>query len=334
MSDASLLTPDSPSSSAPPPMPEKPLHTLHFHSSQRLLMISDLHLEPARPDITETLFTLLNKVEHGLPIKNNLSKQEHTASKTRYDALFILGDFFEVWIGDDHETPLTLAVAERLRRVAKAGTKIYFTRGNRDFLLGNDYCDHTQMTLLDDVTLLTITQDEIPSSNGKEALNTLDTLNKSGSSQHDLTYALLHGDQLCTEDKAYMSFRNTVRNPAWQAHFLSQPLQERLSIALSIRQKSQQQQQSIRAEQTSAPDAQDISDVSESAVLSFFKHLDNATLIHGHTHRPAIHDISTADSTNVRPLQRAVLGDWDQKAWAMMLHENDLTLFSFPLQSK
>lgn len=341
----------------------RPLNSLHFSKSQRLLFISDLHLEPSRRDITNTLFALLDKIRARQPLDDIPSATAPSATVStstapidseKYDALFILGDFFEVWIGDDHNTPLAQAVADRLRLVAEQGTKIYFMRGNRDFLLGEQYCKQARMTLLDDITLLTISQE-----NGSTEPKT----KVSGKPHHESTtalgsssFALIHGDQLCTDDLDYMSFRAIVRDPAWQEQFLSKTIPERVAIARSIRQQSQQRQQEQQEQQDhqkqynlqdqqeksgqakSRPqidaysNSNSICDVCEETVLRFFQQIGVITLIHGHTHRPAFHEINQAN--DLPCLQRVVLGDWDQQGWLLTLHQGTLDLAPTPLYPK
>ena len=216
------------------------------------LFISDLHLDEARPQIVE-LF------EHFL------------ANEARYaDALYILGDLFEAWIGDDDDAPLPARVASALSAVKDSDVPIHFIAGNRDFLLGQDYARRAGMTILEDGTVIDLY--------GTKTL-------------------LMHGDTLCTDDAAYLAFRKQVRDPAWQRQFLSQPLAARRAFAQQARNASRE-----HTAQTSMA----IMDVNQNAVEAALRGARVARMIHGHTHRPAIHDFVLGAA----PAQRIVLGDW------------------------
>jgi len=216
------------------------------------LFISDLHLDEARPHIVE-LF------EHFL-----------ANEARRADALYILGDLFEAWIGDDDDAWLPARVASALKTVRDAGVPIYFIAGNRDFLLGEDYARRAGMTILDDGTVVDL---------------------------HGTQTLLMHGDTLCTDDAAYLAFRKQVRDPAWQRQFLSQPLSARRAFAQKAR--------NISREHTSQT-AMAIMDVNQGAVAVALRNAHVTRMIHGHTHRPAIHDFELDNA----PARRIVLGDW------------------------
>ena len=216
------------------------------------LFISDLHLDEARPHIVE-LF------EHFL-----------ANEARRADALYILGDLFEAWIGDDDDASLPARVASALKTVRDAGVPIYFIAGNRDFLLGEDYARRAGMTILDDGTVVDL---------------------------HGTQTLLMHGDTLCTDDAAYLAFRKQVRDPAWQRQFLSQPLSARRTFAQKAR--------NISREHTSQT-AMAIMDVNQGAVETALRDARVTRMIHGHTHRPAIHDFELDNA----PARRIVLGDW------------------------
>ena len=222
----------------------------HGHS----LFISDLHLCASRPAITRQFLDFL------------------ASRATQADALFILGDLFEYWAGDDdledpHHTPVVTA----LRTLAKNGTAIYFMHGNRDFLLGTEFATASGMTLLTDPTSLVLY--------GRRVL-------------------LSHGDTLCTDDVHYQAFREQVRNPGWQRQFLAQPLAARKAQIEALR---------VRSEQEKSHKAEDIMDVNAEAVGALLREHDYPELlIHGHTHRPALHAVEV----DGRVCQRWVLGDW------------------------
>ena len=185
--------------------------------------------------------------------------------------LYILGDFFDAWIGDDDDRPLAQDLAAALQRLASAGCVIFFMHGNRDFLLGANYAARCSMTLLPEILPL-----------------------------NDTPVVLCHGDHLCTLDTAYQNFRAQVRNPHWQLQFLAQPLAARRAFAAQARAQSQAHQHDVMAT---------IADVDASAVIELQRAHPARTLIHGHTHRPGIHQSKHG--------QRVVLGDWrhDAPSW-------------------
>ncbi|AVZ78726.1 UDP-2,3-diacylglucosamine diphosphatase [Zoogloeaceae bacteirum Par-f-2] len=219
----------------------------------RALFISDLHLAEERPDTTAAFLAFLAGPARGVP------------------ALYILGDLFEYWAGDDDgNAPLNRAMAEALRGLAESGCAIYFMPGNRDFLLGADYAAQAGMRLLPDPFLLRL-------------------------GHHDLL--LSHGDALCTDDLAYQTYRRQVRDPGWQAGFLSRPLAERKAFIDHLR---------IRSEQAKREKDLTIMDVNRAAVEALLRKHGYPTLIHGHTHRPACHEHRVDD----RLCRRWVLADW------------------------
>lgn len=217
------------------------------------LFIADLHLDPSRPQIT-TLF------------ENYLASDEVRHA----DALYILGDLVEAWIGDDDDAELPQRIAEATRAVRDAGVPVYFMVGNRDFLLGETFARHAGMTLLDDGTVHDI--------QGHPTL-------------------LMHGDVLCTDDVAYQAVRRQLRSPEWQAQVLAMPLEARRALAAKAREESRQHTGSTM---------ESIMDVNAGAVADAMRQAGVARLIHGHTHRPAVH----AFELEGQPAERIVLGDW------------------------
>lgn len=201
------------------------------------LFISDLHLQQERPEITRAFFDFL--VRHA-----NHAHQ-----------LYILGDFFEVWVGDDGITPFHQQIIDCLARLSET-CEIYFMHGNRDFLIGDHFADLTGITILNDPTVISLY--------GTQTL-------------------LLHGDSLCTSDQAYMQFRQMVRDPSWQQNFLSKPLAERLAIAKELRERSRQE---------TAEKEEYITDVTPQAVTEAMESHGCSLMIHGHTHRPARHHVN------------------------------------------
>ena len=215
--------------------------------------VSDLHLSEGEPELTEMFYRFLS--EYGPQMRE----------------LYILGDFFDAWIGDDDDRPLAQTVAEALGKIAQAGCKLYFMHGNRDFLLGSAYAARCGMALLPEIQSL-----------------------------DDANIVLCHGDHLCTQDHAYQNFRTQVRKQEWQTQFLAQPLLARRAFAEQARAQSQLHQQALTAT---------IADVDGGAVAAMQRIYPAQTLIHGHTHRPGVHQ------TNLG--QRIVLGDWraNEPSW-------------------
>ena len=217
------------------------------------LFIADLHLDPGRPAITELFGRFIEEQARGA------------------DALYILGDLFEAWVGDDDPSDAGARVAGKLRALADSGVPVYFIRGNRDFLLGAAYARRAGMRILPDPAVILL--------EGEPTL-------------------ILHGDLLCTDDVAYQQFRAQTRDPRWQAQFLAQPLQARLAFAAQARAASQARHGELMADGS----AETVGDVSLETVRGWFARHGIRRMIHGHTHRPAIHQ---ADGTT-----RVVLGDW------------------------
>ncbi len=234
------------------------------------LFISDLHLDENRPDITRGFIKLLANLPVGI------------------ERLYILGDFFEVWLGDDHETPFN---AEIIKTLAEISLPKYIMHGNRDFLLGQEFCNATGCKLLPDPSIIDI--------GGEPVL-------------------LMHGDSLCTRDEAYMKLRAMLRSTPVQLDLLSKSLEERALIASNARTQSKQHTRET---------AEDIMDVTLEEVVRVMTEQGVGLLIHGHTHRPATHDLVVAG----QPAQRIVLGDWDKHGWYLELDETQRSLVSFPI---
>lgn len=189
---------------------------------------------------------------------------------TGADALYILGDLFEFWLGDDVPSTCSMEVAAAMSRLVDKGLPCYFIHGNRDFLLQDAYAYSAGLTLLPEEHVIDLYGERV---------------------------LLMHGDSLCTDDLPYQQFRTMVRNPAWQQEFLARPPQERLQIALQARDASAEHKGNVEMA---------IMDVNATEVDSAFERHDVQKMIHGHTHRPAIHDLAVGDKT----AQRIVLGDW------------------------
>ncbi|WP_282040111.1 UDP-2,3-diacylglucosamine diphosphatase [Halomonas alimentaria] len=232
------------------------------------LLISDLHLHPGAPEITEGFLRWLEERACGS------------------DVLYILGDFFEAWIGDDlldlagadpsGNADLAARIARALKRLAEDGTEIFLMHGNRDFLLGERFAREAGATLLEDPSVVQL--------GGKPVL-------------------LMHGDSLCTRDEAYQAFRAQARHPLWQQQVLSMPIDQRVALASQLRAQSGE---------ANSNKAEDIMDVTPEEVVKVMAEHGVTTLIHGHTHRPAVHELEV----DGEPAQRIVLGDWQPgKGW-------------------
>lgn len=215
------------------------------------LFISDLHLQASLPKTTQAFFDFLQ--QHAM----------HT------DALYLLGDIFEYWAGDDDlETPFNAGIAQAINAVAQSGVKVFWIAGNRDFLVGDVFAKAAGLTLLADPTVITVGHTRI---------------------------TLAHGDAQCTDDVAYMAFRAQVRNPAYQQQFLAMPLAQRKAIIAGIRENSQA---------TNKDKSYEIMDVNADAIAQLFATTGSQTIIHGHTHRPALHVTEGGK-------RRFVLPDWE-----------------------
>ena len=216
------------------------------------LFISDLHLDGSRPEITELFLRFLRE-------------EAHDAS-----SLYILGDFFEAWIGDDDDDAHHAKVMGGLKELTSAGIPVSFMHGNRDFLIGERFAARTGVTLLPEPTVLYL---------------------------YGTPTLLLHGDTLCTDDKEYQMIRRMLRDPAWQKDYLSKSLAERRAIAAHAREQSKLH---------TAAKAEYIMDVNQKAVEAVMLEHGVTRLIHGHTHRPAVHRFTSGGQDK----ERVVLGDW------------------------
>jgi UDP-2,3-diacylglucosamine hydrolase len=236
--------------------------------------VSDLHLKPERPDLTRAFSRLLDT-----------TFQDSTE-------LYLLGDIFEAWIGDDTPTPTLESVFNSLKQLSDQGCKIFFQHGNRDFLVGEAFAKSINASLLPEE--LTV---DLPV--GKTVIS--------------------HGDQLCLDDIEYMQFRTMVRNPQWQQDFLSKSLEERLAIARQIRDASKER---------TAEKAEYITDVNQQAVTDLFIRSGVDLMIHGHTHRPCIHQ----HEVDGKQATRIVLGDWDKLGWYLKVEKQGYDLINFPIE--
>ena len=232
------------------------------------LFISDLHLDAGEP---ETIRRFVNFVE----------TQARAAR-----AVYILGDLFEAWVGDDEDDLRLAPVQAALAGLTRAGVPCSLMHGNGDFLIGPKFGEATGCRLLGDYERVDLYGD---------------------------TVLLTHGDLLCTDDTRYMSLRGTLRDPAWQRAFLAKPLAERRKIAAELRQLSAAE---------IAAKSYDIMDVNQSTVERVMRDHDVTLLLHGHTHRPAIHRFSL----DGRPAVRIVLGAWYEQASIVRWDEHGYSL--------
>lgn len=236
------------------------------------LFISDLHLDPERPAITELFGRFLDGEARGA------------------DALYILGDLFEAWVGDDDPSTAGAFVAGRLHALADSGVPVHFIRGNRDFLLGEDFARRSGMTILPDPAVVML---------------------------HGEPTLILHGDLLCSDDTAYQQFRAQTRDPRWQQDFLSQTLDARLAFAAQARAASKARHGELQA----SGQSEAITDVAPATVREWFKRYGIRRMIHGHTHRPAVHDEGDGKT-------RIVLGDWYEQGSVLRVDANGMKLES------
>lgn len=223
-----------------------------------ILFIADLHLSSKTPGVTRIFLDFLG---------GRARAAEH---------LFVLGDLFEAWPGDDciddPDDPFSAHIVEALNALSEAGVALSLMRGNRDFLLGDEFAARSGARLLADPYVLSLPTWQ---------------------------FVLAHGDALCTDDHDYQKFRAQVRDPAWRSAFLARPLAERKAIASALRQQS---------ETSKREKSRYLMDVNSGATEDFLREHGYATFIHGHTHRPATHD-HIVDGIHV---ERWVMADWHE----------------------
>ena len=217
--------------------------------------ISDLHLERIESPITNIFTAFLDDLNQN-------------------DSLYILGDLFESWIGDDNVSELSQYISDRLLLLSERDISVAIMHGNRDFLIGEDFCKASSIKLINDPRIIEIDTKKV---------------------------MLTHGDELCTDDSEYQAFRSVVRNPLWQKDFLNFPISKREKIAGEAKDASKDSKENK---------AMEIMDVNTDAVLKAFNDHDIEIMIHGHTHRPNIHKVSNEGKN----LTRYVLGDWSKNS--------------------
>ena len=216
------------------------------------LFISDLHLEANRPEIGEQFLSFL------------------AGEAREAEALYILGDLFEAWLGDDDPNPYYGEMKSALRELSDTGVPVYFMHGNRDFTIGADFAAETGLTILEDPTVVDL---------------------------YGARVLLCHGDALCTDDVQYQQVRAMTRNPEWLAMMLAKSIEERIAFAIQARKESLERGESLSDE---------IMDVNQDAVARALNEHGVEVMLHGHTHRPAVHPLDL----DGRRATRIVLGDW------------------------
>ena len=231
--------------------------------------VSDIHLSEKRPDLTNAFKVFLNE------------------SKEACTHLFILGDLFEIWIGDDDDNLFHKDIKTTLSEFVLDGPEVFFMHGNRDFLIGKTFANEVGISIISDPYSLDI--------------NGLKTI-------------LSHGDFLCTDDSDYIEFRNNVRSEEWQKDFLAKSIDERNEIANLLRSESKN---------ATSEKSLEITDANLETVNNFIQENNPDIFIHGHTHRPKIHQHNLT--------KRVVLGDWDKCGWYLSIEENSLNLKEFKI---
>ena len=236
------------------------------------LFISDLHIDATRPAIAEQFLQFL-------------SSEARNA-----EALYILGDLFESWVGDDAPDPAQSAACAGLHSLTEHGVPCFVMHGNRDFLLAEEFCRVSGARLLSDPLIVTLYGEPV---------------------------LVMHGDALCTDDRAYQRLRATVREADWQRQFLALSIASRRTLAGAARAGSQAHTATVEYA---------ITDVNADSVALALRNSGAATLLHGHTHRPAIHALQV----DGRPCTRIVLGDWYDQGSVLRWDRNGPELNSLP----
>lgn len=237
------------------------------------LFVSDIHLDDLRPAITSLFLDFLKE------------------SAYHAETLYILGDLFEVWIGDDDTSSLNLKIISALHQLTISGTQAFLIHGNRDFMIGKKFEDASGCKIIPDPTVINL---------------------------YGTDTVLMHGDTLCTDDTEYMEFRTMVRDPAWQNEFLGRPIQERKNIASKLREQSKTKTQGKPIE---------LMDVAQKTVVETLIKYNAQHMIHGHTHRPDTHQFTL----NNKPAQRIVLGDWYQNGSVLRCTKKECRLETLDL---
>lgn len=246
------------------------------------LLISDLHLSPSEPALCRAF-------------------QAYCQNRaTKAEALYILGDLSDAWVGDDDDAETAKLIRSELKKLANSGTQVYLMTGNRDFMMGQQLANDCGLSLLDDPCTVDLY--------GHQVL-------------------LTHGDSYCTDDQEYMAFRQQIQNPMTRQMLMSKSLDERRAIAVQIRAQSKS---------ANATKSEDIMDVNQDAILQAFAEHDITTMIHGHTHRPDSHQYPVIIKGVETIATRHVLGDWLVQdglttGWEIRADQQGFTLEQFSL---
>ena len=245
-----------------------------FSTSRHCVFLSDVHLDASRPEITSQLAGFLESLPSGT------------------ERLYIVGDLFEAWIGDDAPGPVGQRIIAVLRAVTDRGIEGFFTHGNRDFLVGEHFAEHTGFSLLPDEVVIDC---------------------------YGTRVLLMHGDTLCTDDTDYQALRATLRNPDFQANLMTMSVPQRLELAQQLRSASASGMSSK---------SEDIMDANPLAVEEALRRNEVTTLLHGHTHRPCVHTIEVDN----QPCRRIVLGDWFEQGSVVYWSDDGFELQSLARQ--
>ena len=235
-----------------------------------IAFISDLHLEPVDNDRLNSFLNFMAK------------------APKKYDSLYIIGDLFEYWVGDDDPHPINELIQNKIKDAHGQGLNIYLIHGNRDFLLGSQFENNTGLRIIDDMTIV---------------------------KDSDISLMISHGDSFCIDDVEYQALKKSLRSEEWKKDFLQKPIAERIAFANDLRTKSAE---------SSSNKAENIMDVNKSYVAEVIEEYKIDFLIHGHTHRPAIHKLDNGAS-------RVVLGSWEDKGWVVEYSEGNIELKSFTI---
>tara|TARA_B100000475_G_scaffold178642_1_gene143833 strand:+ start:550 stop:1263 length:714 start_codon:yes stop_codon:yes gene_type:complete len=235
-----------------------------------IAFVSDLHLEPIENKRVKVFFQFLNNAVN------------------KYEELYILGDFFEYWIGDDDTQSVNKLIMQKLKTASNNGLKIYFIHGNRDFLIGSEFESETGVKILADQHTFNIGEKKI---------------------------MISHGDAFCVDDVEYQEMKREIRSDSWKKDFLTKSISERVDFANNLRTKSSER---------NSNKPENIMDVNDNYVLEVVRREKIDILIHGHTHRPAVHKLENSSI-------RAVLGSWEEEGWVADYIEGNIKLTSFPI---
>lgn len=236
------------------------------------LFVSDLHLEASRPEIGAQFLSFLD------------------GEARNAEALYILGDLFEAWLGDDDPSPYYGQMKTALRELVDTGVPVSFMHGNRDFMIGEDFANETGVSILADPVVVNLYGEDV---------------------------LLCHGDALCTDDVHYQQLRAMTRDPEWQAMMGAKSIEERIAFAIQARKESIARGESMSDE---------IMDVNHDAVVAALREHGVNSMLHGHTHRPALHEIDMGSRTATR----IVLGDWYEQGSVVRWDENGPRLETMP----